>query len=1120
MDEQGSTLEELEDLARSGAWVGRLSRSLVADRHLAEDVVQEAYLRSLRHSHRAGEAGGPTRGSSVAPAWFKGIVRHVAQGWNRDRGRRRDHESMAAELAAESTSIGATDDEVARLEQQSLLLRALLDLDEAHRSALILRYVEGHPPRAIARRTGLPVATVNSRLARGLAKLRAALIDAHGGDEQGWLSAFAPLLILPTSSKGSLLLLTSGSIWMKKQLMAALVLLVVGALSWFAWAPTFGISEPESPVRTVEAVPPTRGRAAQPPAESTHDNVRESSALPTVPSAAGAPLASETRSVLVEVLDRASGEPVSGARLYALNWSEALQHEGPGTQLEYMENLPEGPRSLFRDFGRPSVADGEGNARVPLWTDPLELYVEHGQTSGTLQIDPSLEHQRVFLERDRPLRVQVLDHRGQGLGDIPVMLAAKVQGQVIPLSTGTTAVRDALDSLGAELVWPAGVPSFFGDDLIVGLAFPTSTSDPVSIRLEDWPMDPVVLRCPAIGGVRVRAFDVEGKPVEGRRVVRVVPHDLEDPLAYLRPDRTRLAQLDHGEALVWPLELGLECVVAGWFGPSSYPALTVFEGPKESGSIVEVELHSDGVPVTVLGAVLGEDGLPLANRALQLELTPEDPVGHLPLHFETDEQGRFEAQYIRSATFPIEGPYALTEYTPLGPKVVEGSLRPRDSEDGVDVGVLQFQGDPSIPKERITSGRVLDAEGLPVVSATLRWVEPSDPERPNAPWIGVGPLAFTGSRGEFSLLADEGLPLPRTGWVQVEAHASGYHEPVELTIPSKGNVIALTPGATLRGRIRLEPTLPRGPLAVVDLWDEAQGEAPTSGSSWGWRGVGLEQDSFRFDGVAPGRYTLRIGSLVDRRPVLVRGILVDGTGDVVDARLDPVDLWGRYREVDLHPVNEEGRPLAATVHAFGHGFDRDGKATLVGPEQLGHTDRGPLLARTADEYAWVVRVEGYYPERVDPRDPPTKLVMTRGYGVTLEWIGEPALADLPFELTLRLSPVSGANSSAPDTVDSYMQRVSPSINDGAPRSLGTVRVRAAGEHRILWGVRWEHSGIVLERELEVPDPPTVYVHENSTPLELTLSEEALRGGEDWIRSRAEALVAQGHLPTGAFKARD
>jgi hypothetical protein len=86
---------------------------------------------------------------------------------------------------------------IERLELQSLLLEAVRGLEEPYRTAVVRRYFDGLPPRAIAAREGLPVKTVNTHLERGLQKLRGRLDARFGGDRRAWLEALMPLAVSP-----------------------------------------------------------------------------------------------------------------------------------------------------------------------------------------------------------------------------------------------------------------------------------------------------------------------------------------------------------------------------------------------------------------------------------------------------------------------------------------------------------------------------------------------------------------------------------------------------------------------------------------------------------------------------------------------------------------------------------------------------------------------------------------------------------------------------------------------------------------------------------------------------------------------------------------------------------
>ena len=105
--------------------------------------------------------------------------------------RRREREALAARAeAVPSVLDAAATSEVARD-----VSAAVAALEEPFRTAVVLRFWHGLPPRAIARRLGVPVNTVRSRIQRGLARLREQLDGRHGGERMGWAVPLAKGLI-------------------------------------------------------------------------------------------------------------------------------------------------------------------------------------------------------------------------------------------------------------------------------------------------------------------------------------------------------------------------------------------------------------------------------------------------------------------------------------------------------------------------------------------------------------------------------------------------------------------------------------------------------------------------------------------------------------------------------------------------------------------------------------------------------------------------------------------------------------------------------------------------------------------------------------------------------------
>jgi len=149
-----------------------LARWLVRDDHDAQDVVQDALVRALRHFD--GFRGGDPR------PWLLAIVRNSAWAWL---GARRpgDVDVHDDELdAALVDGAPPSDPETLAIRRAERLQidAAIAALPIAFREAVVLRELEEMSYRDIARITGVPIGTVMSRLSRGRHLLAAALRPA------------------------------------------------------------------------------------------------------------------------------------------------------------------------------------------------------------------------------------------------------------------------------------------------------------------------------------------------------------------------------------------------------------------------------------------------------------------------------------------------------------------------------------------------------------------------------------------------------------------------------------------------------------------------------------------------------------------------------------------------------------------------------------------------------------------------------------------------------------------------------------------------------------------------------------------------------------------------------
>ncbi len=158
-DAQRGSSEALEELFRRH-WrrAHRAAYLVVADASAAEDIAQESFLAAIRALDRF------DRRRPFGP-WLHRITVNRAIDHARARALRRESAlSPASEPAAPDPD--AISDQV---------LAALAALPPEHRAVVVLRYVLEYTPGEIAEMLGLPRGTVNSRLRRGLDRLRPAV---------------------------------------------------------------------------------------------------------------------------------------------------------------------------------------------------------------------------------------------------------------------------------------------------------------------------------------------------------------------------------------------------------------------------------------------------------------------------------------------------------------------------------------------------------------------------------------------------------------------------------------------------------------------------------------------------------------------------------------------------------------------------------------------------------------------------------------------------------------------------------------------------------------------------------------------------------------------------------
>jgi RNA polymerase sigma-70 factor (ECF subfamily) len=205
MDATPTPLDPELLLAHAG-FVRSVARSLLRDENSVDDVVQQTWLTAIER---------PPREAGALKGWLARVVRSVARGT-----RRSDERRARREVATAPSEIDPRDPSalVERLARMRALTDAVLALPPPYRDAIVRRHLEELSPAEIARRDGVPVATIETRLKRARKQLRERLEQSYGIGRDA-------LALLVTGVK-------AGATWKAATLAAAATVLLAGAATW------------------------------------------------------------------------------------------------------------------------------------------------------------------------------------------------------------------------------------------------------------------------------------------------------------------------------------------------------------------------------------------------------------------------------------------------------------------------------------------------------------------------------------------------------------------------------------------------------------------------------------------------------------------------------------------------------------------------------------------------------------------------------------------------------------------------------------------------------------------------------------------------------------------------
>jgi RNA polymerase sigma-70 factor (ECF subfamily) len=162
-----------EWMRKMGPRLINIAAAICRDRHQAEEIVQEAFVKLWQRP--------PTAGEIAYPAWLRRVVVNLSINALQ---RTRRPGPLPEQSNDRAMRGGAAPDSRCEQEERLRRIRAALDrLDESKRSILVLRAYEQLSYEAIAEHLGVPIGTVMSRLNRARTALMEELKSGSSSHE-------------------------------------------------------------------------------------------------------------------------------------------------------------------------------------------------------------------------------------------------------------------------------------------------------------------------------------------------------------------------------------------------------------------------------------------------------------------------------------------------------------------------------------------------------------------------------------------------------------------------------------------------------------------------------------------------------------------------------------------------------------------------------------------------------------------------------------------------------------------------------------------------------------------------------------------------------------------------
>lgn len=636
---------------------------------------------------------------------------------------------------------------------------------------------------------------------------------------------------------------------------------------------------------------------------------------------------------LITVLDKESGKPVAEATVLVCLREEMQEQELEMALVSGTQTL----ENIMRKYGHRFQTGADGTVMVQPLSDYPMLYARHGSSSGfAYEIEPRARELEILLEQDLRMTIHVVDQRGARVARAPVALRMISDDFEFALFTRDTDEQGELIFENMRPYMMSTIGSNARLELTIGaLIDPDELTDQQRIVLNDdaFERGEAELMLPSTGRVLVRTTLPNGEPFDGEGTVSLRSATSSEggfgpPVGMNRPLLDGVAEFPH---VVLGLDLIADVFVKNAPGPDSGKGL----GPTTANTTAEVLIERTLRPI-VRARLLDPLGEPLRETVLQTHLITRDSGSNRNQESSTrtDAEGWFEIE-LEARPADAGSNYQrklqlVDEATDLSASEAE-----LDLSHSLRLGINDFGELQLAPSAVVLQGRIVDQFDQPIAQANvlLQYARLGSNNEIRG-WRSVNKMETRSSADGRFILQGE---LPDSSDFRLYVQARMYESSEQRIQPVGQEVeVRLDPGSFISGSVLVDPKIDPSRLQLSLIEGEHNTDWVPLRPVPGEEG----QASFEYQATPDIPYALVLQSEAGEVLHEQAGISTQRGEKSTPPDLQPLDLRGRLRTIELKAIDVQGNPVDATfiLRATEESWDtmpaHDGVLTLAIAKEL------------------------------------------------------------------------------------------------------------------------------------------------------------------------------------------